>query len=343
MKRFHLIFLLLCLMGAAVSASPSEIRVTMVGVPRYMGENPNYEDWFAELASAGVTAFLPFSIYQEIPEPLSLGYEADFFPPCSYEDEAFQALREANIQLLVAGQVLYGEAIPAMEDDPLLALMECAGEGMISAVLSIDEPSLNTSDGSSDSLSALYERVKAIDPNLPVMMVHAPIPVEVTEADGTARPVRQDEVDTYLANVEAASAYADIIGFDLYPIPFEIAGLIAPNRDIELLDYQEAFPAYLDYLAKLADGRPYFLVLQAFSYERQLSPEIAQEARDAGYNIRFPTEAELQEMACLAVEGGASEIAWWGGSFLLEEDAEFWNSILAVTKGITADAEDYCN
>jgi hypothetical protein len=133
-----------------------------------------------------------------------------------------------------------------------------------------------------------------------------------------------------------------MIGFDLYPIPYPVAGLVAPNLGLELLDYREAFPAYLDWLAEVADGRPYFLVLQAFSYERQFSPEMAQELRDAGYDLPFPTEDELKEMACLAAEGGASEIAWWGQSLLIEDDAAFWQSVLNVSEGISGDAEEYC-
>jgi hypothetical protein len=333
-------FILIILMGispdiaASGSDSPPTIGVTAAGVPKYWGETRDYDQWFGELAAAGVTAFLPYSAYQEAPEPLSLGYEVDFFPPCSYDDAAFQALRTQHIQLLVAGEVLYADGFPPLEEDPLRALMACAGEGMISAVLSIDEPGINQTNDSdpTENARALYERVKAIDPALPVMMVHAPIPDAVTEA----------EVDEYLSNVSAFSAYADIIGFDLYPIPTESASLIAPDLGLTPVGYTEAFPAYLGWLQEVADGRPYFLVLQAFSFERQVSAEIAQEIRDAGYLMRFPTEAELQDMACLAVEGGVSEIAWWGQSLLIEEDAAFWESVLAVTQGITIDADAYC-
>lgn len=329
--------------AASISDAPT-IGVTAVGVPKYWGETRDYDHWFGELAAAGVTAFLPYSAYQEAPEPLSLGYEVDFFPPCSYDDPAFQALRTHNIQLLVAGQVLYAEGFPPLDEDPLRALMACAGEGMISAVLSIDEPGINQSDDSdpTENVRALYERVKAIDPTLPVMMVHAPIPDAVTEADGTSRAITEAEVDEYLRNVSAFSVYADIIGFDLYPIPTESASILAPDLGLTPVGYTEAFPAYLGWLQEAADDRPYFLALQAFSFERQVSAEIAQEIRDAGYIMRFPTESELQDMACMAVEGGVSEIAWWGQSLLIEEDAAFWESVLAVTQGVTSDADAYC-
>jgi hypothetical protein len=343
----HKLLTLLCLglivMPVSAATTPP-ITVSMAGVPRYWGETQDYDSWFGELSAVGVTSFLPFSIYQEVPEPLALGYEADFFPPCSYDDPAFEALRKHNMKLLVAGQVLYGEGIPPLEEDPLKALMACTGEGVISAVLTIDEPGLNntSADVDTEAVRAIYERVKEIDPNLPVMMVHAPIPVEITEADDTIRPVRQEEIDNYLANVVATSEYADMIGFDLYPIPPEVGGLVAPNLGVERVHYREAFPAYLDWLAEVAAGRPYFLVLQAFGYERQFSAEIVQEARDAGFNLRFPTEAELQEMACLAIAGGVSEIAWWGESLLIKEDAAFWQSVLTVTQSITQDSEAYC-
>ncbi len=331
-------------MLVSVSASRSTIEITAAGVPKYWGETRDYDAWFSELAAAGITDFLPFSEYQEFPEALYLGYEVDFFPPCSYDDAAFQALRAHKIKLLVAGEVLYADGFPPLEEDPLRALMACAGEGMISAVLSVDEPGITQihADDPTRNARMLYEHVKAVDPSLPVMMVHAPIPQTVVESDGTSRPVNQVDVDTYLRHIEEFSLYADIIGFDLYPIPAEFASLIAPNLGLSHFEYKAAFPAYFDWLHDVAAGKPYFLVLQAFSFERELSPEMAQEVKDAGFHLRFPTESELQDMACLAVEGGVSKLALWGQSFLLSEDEAFWESVLAVSHSITTDEADYC-
>jgi hypothetical protein len=45
----------------------------------------------------------------------------------------------------------------------------------------------------------------------------------------------------------------------------------------------------------------------------------------------------------MAVEGGVSEIAWWGQSLLIRDDEPFWDSVLTVTKGIRTDAAGYCS
>ncbi len=343
------LLLLMSLMGIAspvdanVSASaPNTIKVIAGGVPKYWGETRDYDAWFSTLAAAGVTSFLPFSEYQEVPEALYLGYETDFMPPCSPDDPSFTALRTHHIQLVVAGDLLYSAGTPALEADPLRALMTCAGEGMIAGVLSIDEPAKFNPSENIHNAQALYERIKTIAPELPVMMVHAPIPDTITQADGKIIPTTQSAVDTYLNDVKNLSAYADIIGFDLYPIPTEITPFIAPNLGLSPVGYQKAFPAYMNWLRSTLADKSYMLALQAFSYQRLLSPQAASDASAAGYKLPFPTEAQLQDMACLTIEGGASQFAWWGQSALISEDQPFWDSVLATTKAITLDPVGYC-
>jgi hypothetical protein len=351
--RMKISFIILCfpLIGLVeyreANAKDNSLGATLAGVPKYWGENQDYDAWFQELAAAGVTAFLPYSQYQELRQPLSLGYEADFFLPCTYDAPAFRALRDHNIKLVAAGSLLYpGGDMPPLEQDPLRALLACAGEGMIGAVYSVDEPAYQAiTDPSTtvyEDVKRLYQQVKAVDPAIPVLMVHGPIPSEIQEADGTSRPVTQFEIDAYLEAVKKLSDYADIIAFDLYPIPEEIAQFPAPDSGVEKVGYADAFPSYLEWLAAVAGSKPYFLVLQAFSFERQVTPEIAQTAKDAGFVLRAPTEIELQDMACLSYEGGASEIAWWGQSFLIEADSALWDSVLTVTQNMTSDPAAYC-
>lgn len=330
----------------AVKAIPA-LAATAAGVPKYWGENRDYDGWFAALVESGVTAFLPYSAYQEVPETLSLGYEADFFPPCQYDAPAFRAMREHHVKLVVAGSLLYSsEEMPSLDDDPLRALLDCAGEGMIAAVYSIDEPAYSVFSGAlAETLqeaARIYERVKAVAPDIPVMMVSGPIPSEFLEADGSSRPITVPEIDQYLVAVKDFSAYADTIAFDLYPIPSEFARVLAPGHGTVAVDYTAAFPAYLDWLRDIVSGKPYFLVLQAFSYEQQFSPELVEQLHQAGFVARLPTDLELRDMACLTYEGGASQIAWWGQSFLLEEDRSFWENVLTVTDSITSDPEAYC-
>lgn len=331
------------------NAVPSKpLGATFAGVPRYWGENRDYDAWFQALAEVGTTAFLPYSAYQELPESLSLGYEADFFPPCRYDAPAFQALRDHQIKLIAAGSLLYPTVeLPSIDQDPLRALLDCTGDGMIAAVYSIDEPAYQALLDPANSdvyehVEALYRRVKAIDPTLPVLMVHGPIRSEIQEADGTFRPTTQTEIDQYLDAVKKLSDYADIIAFDLYPIPAEIGHFPAPGQGVSSVDYTIAFPSYLQWLEEVAGDKPYFIVLQAFSFERQLSAEMAREVIDAGFAVRPPTLVELQDMACLSFEGGASEIGWWGQSFLIEGDETLWENVLDVTHNMTSDPHRYC-
>lgn len=341
---FLVVSLIALRLTAQAQSEPPEVVVIAAGVPRPMGETRDYDGWFAELADAGVTAFLATSQYQEVPEALALNYEADFVPPCSPDDPAFAAMRAHDIQLVVPGQLFYppGE-LPPLEADPLRALLACTGDAGIFGVLSVDEP-VNAPHEPADptrDVRAIYERVQQVAPNLPVLMVHAPIPSEIPLEDGTVRPVNEAEIAAYLVQVEQFSAYADIIGFDVYPIPPDIASVIAPGQGVVRVPYAIALPAYLDWLHQTADGRPIFMTLQGFSYARLLDAETNQQAADAGYRLRFPTETELRDMACLTAASDAM-IVWWGQSHLTSEDTAFWTSLLDVTRGVSSDPDGYC-
>jgi hypothetical protein len=328
-----------------VLAQPPAPIVIAAGVPKYLGETRDYDRIFAELSEAGVTAFLSTTQYQEVPTTLALGTEVDFLPPCEPTSPAFAAMRKYGVKLIVPGQLFYGtDEFPALDDDPLRALMECAGEGMIFAVLSIDEPvnAIRNPDDPAQDVRALYERVKLIAPDLPVMMVHAPLPTEITEPDGSVRPPTLAEIDHYLSLAQDLSRYADMIGFDLYPIPPELAPIFAPGQGSSPVDYPTAFPGYLEWLNQTASGRPVFMVLQGFSYERLLDAATAQQAADAGYALRFPTPDELRQMVCLTY-ADQGMIVWWGQSHLIEDDAEFWGSVLDASRNVTTDPGAYCD
>ncbi|MFV1949864.1 MAG: putative glycoside hydrolase [Anaerolineales bacterium] len=320
-----------------IEANPNTtLTITTAGVPKYLSETRDYDVIFSELSKAGVTSFFPTFQYQEIPQALSLGYETDFFPPCSSQDPAFQSLREHNIKLVVPGEMLYPrDNFPPLEDDPLLALLDCTGPGGIAAVLSIDEPfgAIRNPENPYQDVAALYERVKQVMPEIPVMMVHAPIPAYIEENNGSFRPVTQEEIDYYLGEVLNFSIFSDSFGFDVYPIPTDVAGLATPYQTGEVTDYGAAIADYTRWLRENAGDKPYFMVLQGFPYSRLF---------DASKVLPAPTGAELQEMACLTWQGGVSDIIWWGQGFLLEEDEPLWQNILEVSTGIEANPAGYC-
>lgn len=190
----------------------------------------------------------------------------------------------------------------------------------------MDEPALSPPSTTDpyEGVRRLYERVKAVAPAIPVMMVHAPIPAYVEEA-GTVRPITQAEVDAELEEIEAFSQYADTIGFDIYPVASEPVLLTTPYQGGAVAEYRTLLPDYLRWLRSISEDRPYFLVLQGFSYHRQWAPG------QSPVETRFPTVDELQTMACQTLEGGASSLGWWGPSFLLVEDALFWDDLLETS------------
>lgn len=47
-------------------------------------------------------------------------------------------------------------------------------------------------------------------------------------------------------------------------------------------------------------------------------------------------------MICIAWQGDAQAIIWWGQGFLPEEDRSLWADILAVTGGLAANPAAFC-
>jgi hypothetical protein len=306
--------------------------VIMAGVPKYLGETRDYDLIFSTLAEAGVTAFLPTSQYQKLPEPLALDIDADFFPPCDFDGAPFAAMRKHGVKLLAAADVLYPPGqFPPLDDDPLLKLIECAGDGQVWGVLSYDEPAW--SGRNLDDVRVLYERVKQVAPDLPVLMAHAPRLID-------GEPPAQAEIDDYFNHVAEYSVYADMVGFDLYPIPPEIAAILAPGYGQKSVPYAAAFPAYLNWLSDTT-GKPVFMALQGFSYRHLVDDATAQQAEAAGFVLRPPSSEELRTMACLTVNAGGG-IAWWGQSHLTAADTEFWTALLDVTHQVITDPAGYC-
>lgn len=307
------------------------------GVPRYIGESATDSELFGELASAGFGAFLPVFQYQEIPESGSLDRAEDFFPPCTADQGPFPIMREQGIGFVVPGQLLWQPGQPAeIGDDYLRAIVACTGAEHIAAVLSVDEPALHDTDvAATEAVTrTIYERAKAILPDVPVMMIHAPLVTEVYEND-TWRPATEDDFATYLADVIRYSTWADVIGFDFYGIPAETAKLGAPEYGLEVVDFATGIPAYLDWLGESMPDKSRAMVLQGFGYA-----DLAGIATDE--TTRHPVRQELLGMVCLSWFGGAETIVWWGQSHLTEDDAQLWEDIVDVASRVSVNAGEAC-
>ena len=104
-------------------------------------------------------------------------------------------------------------------------------------VYSYDEP---VAQGISlESVKRLYEHVKSIDPNLPVLMIHALLVLDVAIMQSP------EQRAAYLNKVIEYSQYADIVGFDVYPIPSHITQLATPYSDDPTRDYRLVIKDYL--------------------------------------------------------------------------------------------------
>ena len=302
--------------------------MVVAGVPKGFIEAENYYKIFRELKSAGVDGFFPLFLYEETPVPKSTGNEQDFLLPCRSDGHAFMAMKTEGIKYLVPGELIYGLGdFPPLSEDPLKRLINCAGRDSILGVSSYDEPIFN--GVTPEQAEKLYRRVKEIDQTIPVFLVNAPLPAVITE-DNISRPITTQEVSWYFSEVRRYVKYADVFGFDVYPIPQRIAQTVSPYRHIEeALDYEVLIADYIRWLRENTNDKPYFIVLQAFSY-KNLGPYWLNNSTEGA---SWPTTKELQKMIQVATTEEVSYIIWFGPSYLkTAQDKLFWQQFLEALR-----------
>ena len=292
------------LVFGALAAPVAAQEHGLAGVPRDLAASRDHAAIFAYLAAHGLSVFMPTYQYQEVPEARSLGFETDFLPPCDPDAPQFVALRDSGLRLLVPGLLLYAEG-SAGGVDPLAELIRCTGRAAIFGVLSQDEPVLNAIPEA--EVAALYRRVKAVDPSIPVVMVHAPLLADRPDharADGRA---------AYLDAVRRYSQHADWVGFDVYPVPLPISQILTPDGPPPT-DPAAAVRAYADWLAKVLPERRHVSVLQGFGIRDLHDPDWA--ARNVPQELWQaagpPSGEETRAMYAAARDAGHGLIVWWG-------------------------------
>jgi hypothetical protein len=143
--------------------------------------------------------------------------------------------------------------------------------------------------------------LRALDPSHPVWMNHAP--------------------RNQVAQLAAFNGAADIVGCDIYPVPF------AP--EVQHSDLAEktvaSAGAYTTRMQEAAPGKPVWMVLQGFGWG-DIQPERTEAQRKA---LRRPTLAESRFMAYDAIVRGARGILYWGTAYI-EKDSQLWNDLLAL-------------
>ncbi len=323
-KRFFMFCLLVSLQ---LSYSQNLAPMIAAGVPKPLAEAEDFENIFHALAEAGMTVFFPTFQFEEIPEAKSLEFETYFLPPCQPLNPALSAMLQEKVSLMVPGELLYPQLpapFPTQEEDPLRALLDCLGDKGIYGVYSYDEPVMQAV--SLGSVRRFYERVKRIDPNLPVLMIHVPM---LADAENLQTP---EQRAAYLDNVKEYSQYADVVGFDVYPIPQLIAKVITPYSS-DTKDYRLQLTDYLNWLQAELPTKHHALVLQGFSYTYQFEDGYLEEnfPPEVLAIIRPPNREELQEMVKVVQEHNA-QVIWWGQSFIEEDETALWNDILFASK-----------
>lgn len=305
---------------AAWAEDAHEIDFFAAGVPEKLGASSNFDAIFAQLKDAGINVFMPFGQYQELPEPKSLKYENQFYPQFKTDDRAIEALRRHEMKLLIPGAILYPEGkMPPLSEDPLRKLVAWVGRKNVYGVYTFDEPVLNKMTTQCD---ALYKRVKDIDPSLPVVMVHAPIPEGVTTRAG---------FDKHLAEVKAVSRFCDVVGFDVYAIPKDLMKVQGPYSGPGIvLDYRRALTEYIRWLKENLSEKKHLMILQAFCLRDQGHPFWLAKL----YGDRRPTGAELEDMAKITTDAKVS-MGWWGQSLVKDNDTHFWNDVLNATRRVS--------
>ncbi len=301
----------------AWAQQPRAIDYFAVGVPHAMGLKPNFDDMFAQLKGAGITVFMPFSEYQEVPQSKTLTYESEFFPKFKKDDMAINAMRRHGIKLLVPGSILYPDGkMPPISEDPLKQLIAWVGRKNVYAVYSFDEPVLTNMQAQCE---ALYKRVKEIDSTLPVMMVHAPVSESITTSAG---------FEKHFAAVRAVSKFSDFVGFDVYAVPKELMKVHGPySGPGKILDYRGALSEYLLWLKENLPQKKHVMALQAFCLRDQGHPLWLAKL----YGDRRPNGEELQDMVKITADANAG-VCWWGQSLVKDKDGRFWNQILDATR-----------
>ena len=294
------------------------------GVPKDLALGRDYDAIFSGLEAAGITLYYPTTQYQENPQTLSLGLESDFLPPPfgTADASVYEAMRAHGIRLVVAAEQLYDSdlPLPSPENDPLQALIDAAGAELIYGVYSYDEPVLR---GISVAASqALYEHIKSVDPAIQVLQVQAGLgTVEGREA--------------YLNAVIAHAQWADMVGFDVYPIGSS-RGAVTPYSDGAMVSPAESIQGYMAWLQAELPEKLHAMVLQAFNIADLYSDEmLATFDPEAVAAFAAPTAQELSDM--LAATDGAEAVFWWGQSHIADSSAsQLWQDVLGVTLDFAA-------
>jgi hypothetical protein len=314
----------------ALPAFCSDLQgVAFAGVPYSLGSTANYDLIFKSVSNADGKFFYPTFEYEEAPEVKTLGLEKDFYLPCKEGNTAIEAMRKHHVKLLLPVHFLYPNSapLPPKDEDPLRNFISCYGRRTLFAVVTYDEP-IHTKIPI-EKVAAVYKRIKEVDASLPVLMIHAP----VTHDRQNERSVRE----AYTSEVKLFSRYSDLVGFDIYPIPWMAAKILDPETGLPTKNADEVVTVYARWLQKHLREKQHTLVLQAFSYKDHYAPQnMPALTPDVFEQIQLPSLTQMQAMTTAARRSGIRFIVWWGQSLRRSDDTLLWNNLKEASHGFTS-------
>lgn len=315
------------LLAAIATAAPSQ-QLGVAGSPISSIQGKNYKQLFQTLTSNGIKTYFPTFQFVEVPRPKTLGYESDFAVPCTPDDPSFRALRETGMKLILPGEIVYPHANRIGRDtganDPLVQIIQCAGRDNVAGISNYDEAA--DQGRSIRDVAAFYAHVKKVDPTLPVLMVHGPIITDKPQHSSVQR------IKNYLNNVVAFSQHADVVGFDVYPVPAFVSKVATPKSNGRDVTVNQAVAEYMQWLNQVVPNKRKLMVLQGFAYTNLYDKKYREENFPAALlaTVRPPTRSETEMMLQQARSAGVDMVIWWGVAALPDTQAEPWPSILSM-------------
>ena len=288
--------------------------IATAGIPRFLADTGDSDLIFGTLAAAGISLIMPISLYEEVPAPADSGHSVAFYPPpYGTADAAFYAAMVANgVRLIIPADVLYSGGVGALADDPLAAIIALVPPGLVYGVYNYDEPAHNGIPVASSQ--AVYERVKEINPSLPILQVHAILP----EAEDPA---------PMLAQALLHSQWADVVGWSIYPEGPINRGAPTPTSGGEWVEPIAALRAYDDWLNENLPGKQHMAVLQGFSLADMYSDALIATFDPA---LIAATRAPTYDEHLAMTPSGLDMLVWYGPSYV--DDPATWQTTLDVSK-----------
>jgi len=312
----------------AISSPPEETShiyngpvIGTAGIPIDLATSRDYDQIFKTLSDSGIDVFCPLTIYEEYPEVKSLGFENDFFPPPfgNATPEIYDLAREYGIKIAFSADVMYplGSDMPSAAQDPLLAIIDMGGRDIIHSIFNYDEPVLR-GISATDS-KAVFEHIKSIDPEIDVQQVHAPVGPEADPSD-------------YLSSVLDHAAWADTVGFDVYPI-YAQSGAQTPLSGGQIVEPVQSLQEYVSWLDTNLADKKHVMVLQAFELADLFSDEaLANFSSEELAVSRAPTELEMRAM--LNAVSDVDSVYWFGPSLQESQSHSTWQGVLSVSEAM---------